>query len=84
MKKIESLATFFVEKSLEIKPGDRVFVKYKNGILTPLVEEVIKKSLTALLILIFVVRIQLFSPKILFESRTYQRTTHKYLRKQQK
>lgn len=47
MKKIESLATFFVEKSLEIKPGDRVFVKYKNGILTPLVEEVIKKIFQA-------------------------------------
>lgn len=47
MKNLEKLASVFVNYSLNIQKGERVFIKYKNSILTPLVKEVIKKVYAA-------------------------------------
>ena len=47
MKQIKRLANFFVRQSLQINPRDRVFIKYKNGLLAPLVEEVIQQVFDA-------------------------------------
>lgn len=43
MKYLEQLSDIFVNYSLDIQPGERVFIKYKNGVLSPLVTLVVEK-----------------------------------------
>lgn len=38
---------FFVNKSLSIQPGESVFIKYKNGILAPLVKAIVDEVFNA-------------------------------------